>query len=97
MPEDFLGRKGPEPSQKVVDDLKMVSIKPIGSVGNNWPDHKERELIDFLIKNKEVFAWTPAGMCEVDTDMIVHQLAINTSVKPIVKKAAVQHVEDVAD
>ena len=46
---------------------------------------EERELLEFLNKKKDVFAWSANDLRGVSRDIIEHKLAIDPKIKP--KKA----------
>ena len=46
------------------------------------PPQKREELIVFLKRNIDVFAWSAYKALEVDPDFICHHLNVNTSVIP---------------
>ena len=46
------------------------------------PHREKEELIDFLRKNIDVFAWSAYEALEVDSNFICHHLNINPSVVP---------------
>ena len=43
---------------------------------------EERELLEFLNKNKDVFAWSASDLHGVSRDIIEHKLDIDTKIKP---------------
>jgi len=45
-------------------------------------EEEERELIDFLNKNKDVFAWSASDLRGVSRDIVEHRLDIRPGVKP---------------
>ena len=51
-------------------------------VGAQLPPQKREELIVFLKRNIDVFAWSAYKALEVDPDFICHHLNVNTSVIP---------------
>lgn len=44
------------------------------------------KLIDFLLSNIDVFAWTPSNMPGIDPEVITHELNIQPQFKPIKQK-----------
>ncbi|KAL0391200.1 UNVERIFIED_CONTAM: Transposon Ty3-G Gag-Pol polyprotein [Sesamum calycinum] len=46
----------------------------------------EEHLIQFLKKNKEVFAWTMTDLHGISPDVITHKLSVNPSAKPVKQK-----------
>ena len=51
-------------------------------VGVQLPPREKEELIDFLRKNIDVFAWSTYEAPEVDPDFICHHLNVNPSILP---------------
>ena len=51
-------------------------------VGVQLPPLEKEELIDFLRKNINVFAWSPYEASEIDLDFICHHLNVNPSILP---------------
>jgi hypothetical protein len=43
---------------------------------------EEHELMEFLNKNKDVFAWSASDLCGVSRDIIEHKLDIDPKIKP---------------
>ena len=44
-------------------------------------------MICFLIKNLDVFAWSPLDMPGIDPDVICHKLSIREGARPVKQKA----------
>jgi hypothetical protein len=51
-------------------------------MGSNISSGKEVMLIQFLQKNKDVFAWSAKDLPGVDRNFIEHKLNIDASIKP---------------
>ena len=51
-------------------------------VGVQLPPLEKEELIDFLRKNINVFAWSAYEASEIDLDFICHHLNVNPSILP---------------
>ncbi|XP_077232452.1 uncharacterized protein LOC143869779 [Tasmannia lanceolata] len=62
------------------DQEKLVSI------GSTLSDDSREELVLFLRKNADIFAWAPAGMPEIDPDVIVHKLSVDPTCRPVKQK-----------
>ena len=56
-------------------------------MGSQLLDNKRAELLDFLLLNKDVFAWTPYEMPGIDPEVMRHKLNVDPGHKPIVQKA----------
>ena len=55
---------GRAPAQKSIEDLIEVRLDPTDPdilflLGSQLPEPEKTELLDLLLKNKEIFAWTP--------------------------------------
>ena len=53
---------------------------------------EERELLEFLNKNKDVFAWSASDLRSVSRDIIEHKLDIDPKIKP--KKQKLRKMSD---
>ena len=71
------------------EDLEMIIVgddpKKFFQVGAQLPPQEKEELIEFLRKNVDVFAWSTYEAPRVDPSFICHHLNVNPSVTP--KKA----------
>lgn len=56
-------------------------------LGSQLPETKRFDLLDFLLQNKEVFAWTPYEMPGIDPEITCHKLNVDPKHKPMVQKA----------
>ena len=56
--------------------IKVVTISA------TLPEEEEKELLDFLNKNKDVFAWSASDLRGVSRDIVEHRLDIRPGVKP---------------
>jgi hypothetical protein len=68
-------------------DTKMVLLEQVVQdrqviIGANLSDREEAELIDTLVKNKDIFAWTASNLQGVSRDIIEHALDINSNMRP---------------
>ena len=57
---------------------------------------KKKKLLDFLNKNKDVFAWSASDLRGVSRDIVEHRLDIRSGVKPKKKKPRKMSDEKVA-
>ena len=68
------------------EDLEMVVIgddqKKFFQVGAQLPPQEKEELIEFLRRNVDVFAWNTYKATWVDLSFICHHLNVNPSVTP---------------
>jgi hypothetical protein len=51
-------------------------------IGSDLSADEEASLVQFLQKNKDVFAWSAKDLIGVDRSFIEHKLNIDPSVKP---------------
>ena len=63
------------------------------TIGANLAPDQERELVDFLRGNKEVFAWEPKQLVGVPRGVIEHHLKVCPNVRPVKQKARRQSAE----
>ena len=68
------------------EDLERVVIdndaKKFFQVGVQLPPQEKQELVEFLRKNVDVFAWSAYEALGVDPDFICHHLNVNLSITP---------------
>ena len=66
------------------EDLERVIIdtdlEKFFQVGVQLPLHEKQELIEFLRKNVDVFAWDACEAPGIDLDFICHHLNVNPSI-----------------
>ncbi|XXG82407.1 hypothetical protein AAC387_Pa10g0365 [Persea americana] len=55
--------------------------------GASSPEPEKTELLDLLLKNKEVIAWTPNEMPGIDPEVMCHKLNVEPKHKPVIQKA----------
>ncbi|XXG47635.1 hypothetical protein AAC387_Pa02g2248 [Persea americana] len=90
--EAKLGDVGRPPAQKSIEDLTEVRLDPSDPdrfflLGSQLPELEKTELLDLLLKNKEVFAWTPYEMPGIDPEVMCHKLNMDPKHKPVIQKA----------
>ncbi|KAL0352498.1 UNVERIFIED_CONTAM: Retrovirus-related Pol polyprotein from transposon gypsy [Sesamum calycinum] len=82
-----------EPFEKIgerrveaVEELKVINLseddEKTTKIGTTMRPSTEEHLIQFLKKNKEVFAWTMTDLHGISPDVITHKLSVNPSAKP---------------
>jgi hypothetical protein len=74
-------------SLKDQEDTKMVSLEQAVpdrqvTIGANLSAKEEAELIDTLVENKDIFAWTASDLQGVSRDIVEHALDINPNMRP---------------
>ena len=60
---------------------KHLSDKVV-TISATLSEEEEKELLDFLNKNKDVFAWSASDLRRVSRDIVEHSLDIKPGVKP---------------
>ncbi|KAK4394061.1 Transposon Ty3-G Gag-Pol polyprotein [Sesamum angolense] len=85
-PEEPFGKIGVERRVEAVEELKIINLseddEKTTKIGTTMRPSTEEHLIQFLKKNKEVFAWTMTDLHGISPDVITHKLNVNLSVKP---------------
>ena len=61
----------------VGDDLEKFFL-----IGTLLPSQEKEELVEFLRKNVDVFAWNAYEALGVDSSFICHHLNVNPSISP---------------
>ena len=87
MEETFKGAKCEDDLEKIIvgDDPEKFF-----QVGSRLPPQEKEELMGFLRKNLDVFAWNAYEAPGVDSNFICHHLNVNPSITP--KKQPPQHL-----
>ena len=85
MEETFEGAKCEDLEKIIVGD----DPEKFFQVGSRLPPQEKEELMGFLRKNLDVFAWNAYETPGVDLNFICHHLNVNPSVTP--KKQPPQH------
>jgi hypothetical protein len=62
--------------------LEAMVLDQTVVIGSDLSPDEERSLVQFLQKNKDVFAWSAKDLTGVDRSFIEHRLNIDPSVKP---------------
>jgi hypothetical protein len=52
------------------------------TISQDLTSNEEAELLSFMDKNSEVFAWRTSDLMGVSRDIIEHKLQVNPSTKP---------------
>jgi len=75
-----------EPSET----LREVAIGPhlhqSTKIGTSLAPSEEKDLIELLRKNLDLFAWAPSDMPDIDPSIACHHLDVNPTVKPVVQR-----------
>ena len=69
------------------EDLVKIIIgddpKKFFQIGSQLPHHEREDLIEFLKRNIDVFAWNAYEALEVDPEFIYHHLKVNPLIPPM--------------
>ena len=73
---------------KPTEDTKAVQVDPEDTsktvrIGCVLSDQQEHELTDFLLQNRDIFAWKPSDMLGIPRQVAEHSLDILIGSKPI--------------
>ncbi|KAK4383945.1 Transposon Ty3-G Gag-Pol polyprotein [Sesamum angolense] len=89
-PEEPFGKIGGERRVEAVEELKVINLseddEKTTNIGTTMRPSTEEHLIQFLKKNKEVFAWTMTDLHGISPDVITHKLSVNPSAKSVKQK-----------
>ncbi|KAL0307247.1 UNVERIFIED_CONTAM: hypothetical protein Sradi_6142000 [Sesamum radiatum] len=70
-----------------VEELLTLKLVPGDSgIGSKMTDDIREEVIIYLQKNKDIFAWAPQDMKHIDLSIITHHLNIESSARPVKQK-----------
>jgi hypothetical protein len=93
-----------EPYEEAKRDKEKIEIAADGETKkvylNDMPDRavtigahlnpeEEKELVQFLNKNKDVFAWSAKGLQGVDRDIIEHALETDERIPPLLRETEI--------
>ena len=101
----FVGLTMDEHVQTMSIDERRVTTKPIEAledvpldksnlekftrIGTSMKMKTKQDLVDFLKKSMDVFAWSHKDMPSIDPSVIIHRLIVYTSIKPMRQKKRV--------
>ncbi|KAL0402412.1 UNVERIFIED_CONTAM: Retrovirus-related Pol polyprotein from transposon gypsy [Sesamum latifolium] len=74
-------------------ELLSGELNKTTRIGSQMAPKLETLTIDFLTKNKDMFAWSPSHFQGIDPEIIVHRLNVDPQVKPIKQKKRTFGVE----
>ena len=83
---------GRAPLQKSIEDLTEIRIDPNNPdrfflLGSQLPETEKTKLLNLLMQNKEVFAWTPYEMPGISPEVMCHKLNVVPKHKPVIQTA----------
>ena len=81
------------------EDLEKVvvsnDLEKFFQIGSQLPPQEREELIEFLRKNVNVFAWSAYETPRVDPNFIFHHLNVNPSITPTTNNLIGTHLETI--
>lgn len=73
-----------------IEDLKEFRIYPsphqVIKISTSLTEEEEHELVNRLIRNVDLFTWTPYYMLEIDTRVLVRCLSIKPSANTVAQR-----------
>ena len=76
---------------EVLEDVPLDKSNPrkFTRIGTSMGEKRKQDLIGFLKKNTDVFAWSHKDMLRIDPSVITHRLNVSPSYKPVYQKKRV--------
>ena len=76
---------------EVLEDVPLDESNPkkFTKIGTSMKEKMKQDLIQFLKKNTDVFAWSHEDMPGIDSSVITHHLNVSPSYKPVYQKKRV--------
>ena len=76
---------------ELIEDLIIIPLnngneEHMVKIGSNLGEEMRTQLINFLQKNMNVFAWAPADMPGIDAEVMEHYLTVDPEHRPMKKK-----------
>ena len=70
---------------EVLEDVPLNESNPenFTRIGTNMREKTKQDLIQFLKKSTDVFAWSHEEMSGIDLSVITHHLNVSSSYKPV--------------
>ncbi|KAL0446392.1 UNVERIFIED_CONTAM: hypothetical protein Slati_1767100 [Sesamum latifolium] len=74
-----------------VEELITVELTPgdlgkVIKIGSKMTEDVQDQVVNYLRKNKDIFAWTPQDLEGIDLSVITHHLNLDTSIRPVKQK-----------
>ncbi|XP_073106888.1 uncharacterized protein [Elaeis guineensis] len=65
-----------------IEDLVSIPLNDgnaehVVKIGSNLGEEVQTHLVDFVLKNADIFAWVPADMPGIDMEVVEHRLAVD--------------------
>jgi len=82
-------------SIEVLEDVPLDESYPekFTKIGTSMEEKKKQDLVQFLKKSTNVFAWSHENIPGIDPSLITHRLNVSPSYKPIRQKRRVFALE----
>uniref|UniRef100_A0A2N9HJA8 Retrotransposon gag domain-containing protein n=1 Tax=Fagus sylvatica TaxID=28930 RepID=A0A2N9HJA8_FAGSY len=82
-------------SSEELDTIVLEDGQPekTTKIGSNLPPKLKESLVQFMKKNKDVFAWSHENMPGINPSIISHKLNVNPSLRPVKQKQRVFALE----
>ena len=76
---------------EVLEDVPLDESNPekFTKIGTSMKEKMRQDLVQFLKKNTDVFAWSHEDMPGIDSSVITHHLNVSPSYKPVYQKKRV--------
>ena len=73
---------------KALEDIPLDKINPekFTKIGTSMEMKMKQDLVHFLKKSMDVFAWSHEDMPSIDPSVVTHHLNVYTSSKPVRQK-----------
>ncbi|KAK4391570.1 hypothetical protein Sango_1934800 [Sesamum angolense] len=89
--EEAKRTEGALPKVQLAEELLNVELVPgdlekVTRIGSQMENTVRNEIIQYLCRNIDIFAWTPQDWEGLDANLITHHLNINPSVKSVKQK-----------
>ena len=70
---------------EALETVELVDGEPTKTmkIGTNWTTQMEEELVQFLKKNLDIFAWSHEDIPGIAVEVIQHYLNVNLKRKPL--------------
>ena len=79
-----------EPTEVLEDiPLEEGNLEKFTRIGTSMKEKTKQDLVQFLRKNIDVFAWSHEDMPGIDSSVITHHLNVHLSSKPVRQKKRV--------
>ena len=81
---DEIGWKPEEDAEEIILDPQQP--EKTARIGSRLSPTEKEELITFLRKNRDIFAWSPSDMLGIDPEVACHKLHVDPAAKPVIQK-----------